>query len=155
MDSIPARLRRNGTSTSYKSKLGYSYKKGVEWIEQNFEEYYLEAMAAARSLMSMGIEHGSCICILSFNRPEWIIADVACMMAGGIPAGIYQTCSPSEVQYIIHHSESRLVFVENQQQWEKVHQELDKLPLLAHIITMKGFQIEISPEKDEAVLAAT
>ena len=104
MDSIPARLRRNGTSPNYKSKLGYSYKRGVEWIEQSFEEYYLEAMNAARALMSMGIKKGSCISILSFNRPEWIIADVACMMLGGIPAGIYQTCSPQEVQYIIEHS---------------------------------------------------
>ena len=111
MDSIPARLRRNGTQETYKSRTGYAYKKGIEWILCSFEEYYRETLQAAKSLHAMGVHTGKSVAILSFNRPEWVIADVACMMTGGIPAGIYQTCSPVEVQYIIHHSESSVVFV--------------------------------------------
>ena len=99
-------------------------------------------MQAARSLVAMGIEKGNCVSILAFNRPEWIIADVACMMAGGIPAGIYQTCSPQEVQYIITHSESKVLFVENEEQWKKVASQLDQLPNLAYIVTMRGTRID-------------
>ena len=42
------------------------------------------------------------------------------MMAGGVPAGIYTTCSPEEVQYIVHHSESLAVLVENTEQLAKI-----------------------------------
>ncbi len=142
MDSIPARLRRNGTQEQYKSRIGYAYKKGIEWILCSFEDYYQETLQAAKSLHAMGVHTGKSVAILSFNRPEWVISDVACMMTGGIPAGIYQTCSPVEVQYIIHHSESLVVFVENQEQWEKVEAQLTHLPLLKHIVTFKGYSID-------------
>ncbi|MEC7983962.1 MAG: AMP-binding protein [Myxococcota bacterium] len=142
MNSIPARMRRNGTDPMSKNKTGYSYKKGIEWIECSFEQYYQECMQVARSLIALGLQKEGKISILSFNRPEWIIADVGCMMAGGVPAGIYQTCSPQEVQYIIHHSESLVVFVENQEQWDKVNKQIEHLPLLQYIVTMKGCSIE-------------
>ena len=141
MDSIPARLRRNGTQEAYNlvqdmhtkkvSNGGYAALKSITKRHQ-----------AAKSLHAMGVHTGKSVAILSFNRPEWVIADVACMMTGGVPAGIYQTCSPVEVQYIIHHSESLVVFVENQEQWEKVHTQLEHLPLLKHIITFKGCSID-------------
>ena len=114
MDSMPARLRRNGTSSQYKKRIGYGYKRGVEWVLCSFEEYYRITIKAAKSLYALNVRKGRTVCILSFNRPEWIITDVACMMTGGVPAGIYQTCSPQEVSYIINHSESTVVFVENQ-----------------------------------------
>ena len=144
MNSIPARLRQNGTDTQYKSRIGYAYKQGIEWILRSFEEYYRETLQAAKSLHAMGITTGRSVAILSFNRPEWVISDVACMMTGGIPAGIYQTCSPQEVQYIIHHSESSIVFVENEEQWNKVHAQLENLPLLKHIVTFRGCTIDHS-----------
>lgn len=142
MNSIPARLRHNGTEAQYRLRTGYAYKRGIEWILCSFEEYYLETLKAAKSLHAMGITKGKSVAILSFNRPEWVISDVACMMTGGIPAGIYQTCSPQEVQYIINHSESSVVFVENEEQWEKVQAQLDHLPLLKYIVTFRGCTIE-------------
>ena len=65
-----------------------------------------------------------------FNRPEWVIFDHAAMMAGGAPAGIYTTCSPEEVQYIVHHSEAHVVLVENAAQLAKVEAKRAELPLL-------------------------
>ena len=78
------------------------------------------------------------ICILAFNRPEWIVSDVGTMMAGGVPAGFYQTCSPEEVTYIVSHSEAEIVVVEDKVQWKKVHQNLGELPNLKYIVTMEG-----------------
>src|SRR6185312_3913899 len=60
------------------------------------------------------------------------------MMAGGAPAGIYTTCSAEEVQYIIHHSESRVVLVENADQLAKVKAKRAELPLLKWIVMMRG-----------------
>jgi long-chain acyl-CoA synthetase len=60
------------------------------------------------------------------------------MAAGGAPAGIYTTCSPEEVRYIVHHAESKVVLLEDAAQWAKVEKELERLPLLRHAVMMRG-----------------
>ena len=60
-----------------------------------------------------GFEPGQTACILGFNRPEWAILDLAAMGVGGAPAGIYTTCSPVEVRYIVAHAEAPIILVEN------------------------------------------
>jgi len=60
------------------------------------------------------------------------------MAVGGVPAGIYTTCSPGEVQYIVDHAEAPLILVENREQWEKVRQERARLPRLRHVVMMRG-----------------
>src|SRR5689334_21226142 len=60
------------------------------------------------------------------------------MAAGGVPAGIYTTCSPEEVQYIVHHSESVVMLVENAEQLAKEKAQRAALPLLKWIVMMRG-----------------
>jgi len=84
------------------------------------------------------VKPGDKTCILGFNRPEWVIADVASIAVGAAPAGIYTTSSPAEVQYILEHSEAPVVVVEDAGQWEKVLEVRDQLPTLRHVITMRG-----------------
>jgi long-chain acyl-CoA synthetase len=93
---------------------------------------------AARALIGLGFPRGGTVAILGFNRPEWAILDHATMMAGGAPAGIYTTCSPDEVAYIISHAESSIVLVENAAQLAKVTARRAQLPKLAHVILMAG-----------------
>src|SRR6185437_8965816 len=93
---------------------------------------------AGKSLIALGFERGANVSILGFNRPEWVILDLAAMAAGGAAAGIYTTCSPEEVAYIIHHAEAPVVLLENAQQWKKVEQELGHLPKLRHVVMMAG-----------------
>jgi long-chain acyl-CoA synthetase len=67
-----------------------------------------------------------------------VILDQAAMMAGGAAAGIYTTCSPDEVQYIVHHSEAHVVLVEDAAQLAKVMARRAQLPLLRWIVMMRG-----------------
>jgi long-chain acyl-CoA synthetase len=89
-------------------------------------------------LIALGFEPGQTVCILGFNRPEWAIVDIATMGAGGAPAGIYTTCSPVEVRYIVTHAEAPIVLVENEEQWKKIEAERANMPKLRHVVTMKG-----------------
>ncbi|MCA9562421.1 MAG: AMP-binding protein, partial [Myxococcales bacterium] len=120
IDSIPLRLLQNGKKLAQHP--AFFTKRGSSWTPISFREYAEETRRAARALVTLGLESGGCVAILGFNTPEWIVFDVACMMAGGAPAGIYTTCSAEKVQYIVDHSESVVVLVENQEQWEKVKQ---------------------------------
>jgi len=134
----------------------YHVKKGSSWKASTWKTYTTEVRTAARALMTLGIgtesEEGkaSCACILGFNRPEWCIFDVAAMAAGGVPAGIYTTCSPPEVAYIVSHTEAKVVLVENHEQWKKIEQERDEgnLPDLEKVVLMKGND----PVDDDMVL---
>jgi long-chain acyl-CoA synthetase len=103
---------------------------------------------AGKALMQLGVEVGQPITILGFNRPEWTIMDVAAMAIGAVPAGIYTTNSPAECKYIIEHSESPVVLLENEEQWKKIEQIRGDIPTLKHVVMMKGTEID-----DEQVLS--
>jgi long-chain acyl-CoA synthetase len=135
-DTIPQRVLR--TATEKPSTIAYQAKVNGRWQPTTWKTYADQIRTAARALMTLGMQRGGKISILGFNRPEWVILDHAAMMAGGCPAGIYTTCSAEEVQYIIHHSESLVVLVENADQLAKVKAKRAELPLLKWIVTMKG-----------------
>jgi long-chain acyl-CoA synthetase len=108
------------------------------WQVTSWRRYLELIQTAAKSMIAMGIRPQQTVTILGFNRPEWAIFDHAAMMIGAVPAGIYTTCSSAEVQYIVAHSESPLLLVENQDQLAKVVAVRNRLPALQHIVMMDG-----------------
>jgi long-chain acyl-CoA synthetase len=132
-------------------KPAYHVKKGSGWKSTTWKEYVTQVKTAARALLTLGVGQkqsnggasssgggAACVCILGFNRPEWAIMDVAAMAVGGAPAGIYTTCSPPEVAYIVGHTEAKVVLVENEGQWKKIEQERKNLPKLEKVVLMQG-----------------
>jgi long-chain acyl-CoA synthetase len=116
----------------------YYVRQGGSWRPTNYRDYAAEVRQAARALISLGFEPGSNVAVLGFNRPEWAIAVLAGMAAGGAAAGIYTTCSPPEVQYIADHAEAPIIILEDHGQWQKIQAELARLPKLRHVVLMKG-----------------
>ncbi len=116
----------------------YLVKDGPVWKATSWTEYGDQVERAARALIRLGFEPGQKGCILGFNRPEWVIFDLALMAAGGAPAGIYTTCSAEEVAYILNHSEAPVALVENLEQWKKIEEKKAELPHLRHVVLMKG-----------------
>src|SRR3954468_9694564 len=110
------------------------YKQGDEWIDVSFEEFGDAVRETALGLMALGIAKGDRVAILSNTRPEWAYACFAILTAGGVSVSIYQTNSPSEVQYVANHSESKAIFVEDAEQLAKVRQCRAELPALEHIV---------------------
>jgi long-chain acyl-CoA synthetase len=135
-DSIPHRLltlaSQRPTATAYHEKVD------GQWRPTTWEAYAHQVRTVARALIALGLPPGGRVAILGFNRPEWAIFDHAAMMAGGVPAGIYTTCSPDEVQYIVHHSESVIVLVESAAQLAKITARRAQLPSLRAVVLMRG-----------------
>ncbi len=134
-DTIPARLQEAGRARG--SAPAYHEKVEGTWETTSWADFAAQVRQATRALCTLGFEPGHTTCILGFNRPEWVIMDVAAMTAGGAPAGIYTTCSPPEVAYIVNHSEARIVLLENEGQWKKVLEKRDELPHLRHVVMMR------------------
>ena len=139
VDTIPGRFmeqdRIRPDSPAYFVRRGPA--EGGTWQPTSWRTYVSEVRTAARALIALGVEPGGTVCILGFNRPEWVIMDIAAMAVGGAPAGINTTCSAEEVQYIINHAESKVILLEDLGQWEKVQAKRKELPLLEHVIMMK------------------
>ena len=139
-DTIPHRLINNGRVRP--NAPAYFVKIDSVWTPTSWHEYVTQVRQAAAALIALGLEPGGGVCILGFNRPEWVIFNLASMLAGGYAAGIYASNSPPDVRYIIENTESSIVLLEDQDQWQKVLQVRDQIGGLKHVITMKGCYID-------------
>ena len=140
IDSIPKRLFDRAASQP--DLAAYMTKVGGVWKEHTYAQYGREVRQAARALIALGFQPGQITTILGFNRPEWVVLDVATMAAGGAPAGIYTTSSPDEIAYILDHSESPLILVENADQARKVEAKRSEHKHLKHVVVMRGPAVE-------------
>ncbi len=134
-DTIPRRLFERAESDPYAP--AYYVKEGGRWKPSNWRTYADEVRAAGRSLMSLGVASKGAVAILGFNRPEWVIFNLGAMSIGAYAAGVYTTCSPQEIQYIVDHAEASVMLVENKHQAEKVAAQREILPHLMHVVAMK------------------
>ncbi|MEM7116189.1 MAG: long-chain fatty acid--CoA ligase [Chloroflexota bacterium] len=139
-DTILHRLHNHASTRP--NTPAYYEKVGQAWVPTSWSEYNNQVRGAAKSLMALGFEPGNIVNILGFNKPEWVILDLAGMLAGGASAGIYTTNSPAECKYIIEHSEAPIVLLEDEGQWEKIKQVREDIPTLKHVIMMKGVDVD-------------
>ncbi len=113
------------------------FRRGSQWEEISYAELGRAAREIAKGLMALGIEPGERVSILSETRPEWTLADLGALCAGTVVAPIYQTNSPRECQYVLTHSEARVVFCENRAQLDKIEAIRADCPQLAHVIAFE------------------
>lgn len=127
----------------------YFVRTANGWQPTSWADYADEVKRAGKAMMALGMEEGAAACMLGFNSPEWTVFDVAAFSIGGVPAGIYTTCSPEEVAYIVAHCDATTVLVEDVGQWEKIKAKRDELPALKQVVTMKG-----CPAIDDAMVVS-
>lgn len=105
-------------------KKEYGIWKCISW-----SEYGQKVREAAAGLIAFGLERHDRVAILGDNCPEWLICHLAAMTAGGATCGVYSTSSPEQLAYEVGHSESRILFVENEEQVDKTLEILPEVDL--------------------------
>ena len=110
------------------------YKRDGEWVTIDWTGYGDLVRRAAGGLRALGFDAGNLGAILSANRYEWHVADIAIQSCGGITVPIYPTNSPIQVAYIAGHAEVKVVFCENAAQLTKVQEVRADLPALQKAI---------------------
>ncbi|XP_072353273.1 long-chain-fatty-acid--CoA ligase ACSBG2-like isoform X3 [Scyliorhinus torazame] len=118
------------------------FKQEKQWKTLTFAQYYAECRKAAKSFLKLGLERFHGVGILGFNSPEWLIANVGAIMAGGLAVGIYATNSPEACKYVALHCEANILVVENANQLKKILEVQNQLPHLKAIIQYK-FALEV------------
>ena len=119
---------------THPTKVALRYRAGGAWRDITWGDYGKTVKRAAKALLATGYGHGDRVALLSGNRPEWHIADVASMTLGGATAAVYTTNSPEQVAYIVEHSESKFAFVDTNDQLEKILKMRSELPKLQKIV---------------------
>ncbi|MGI8510413.1 MAG: AMP-dependent synthetase/ligase, partial [Gemmatimonadaceae bacterium] len=83
----------------------------------------------------LGAQPGDRVAILSENRPEWAIADFACLTARLTDVSIYPTLPAAQVEYVLRDSGATVIFVSSAEQAAKISAVRDRLPALKHMIS--------------------
>uniref|UniRef100_A0A667Y1J4 long-chain-fatty-acid--CoA ligase n=1 Tax=Myripristis murdjan TaxID=586833 RepID=A0A667Y1J4_9TELE len=125
------------TVEGYGDRAALASKKEGQWVTLTWRQYYEQCRAAAKSFLKLGLERYHGVGILGFNSPEWFIADIGCILAGGLAAGVYTTNSPEACQYVAANCEANVLVVENHKQLVKILQIKDQLPHLKAIVQYK------------------
>jgi long-chain acyl-CoA synthetase len=110
------------------------YKEEGQWKDINHQELARRVKHAALGLMELGIQPGDRVAILSENRPDWAVADFACLTARCADVSIYPTLPAPQVAYLLADSGARAVFVEDAGQYDKVAAVRSDIPGLEHVI---------------------
>jgi long-chain acyl-CoA synthetase len=117
--------------------------KSMTWAQ-----YYGQVKRVARSLMAVGVAPGDKVAIISQSCPQWVMVDLGCAVIGACTVGIYPSNLPEDCRYILEHSDSVAVFVQDHIQLAKVASVREDLPQLQHMVL---FSEKPAGDEDDAL----
>jgi len=113
------------------------YDKDV-WQGMTFREADAIAREIAAGLVARGVVPGDRICIVSQTRLEWVLCDIAILLAGGIAVPIYASNTAEQCEFIVRDAGAKIVMVEDATQRDKLVGLRNKLFTVAHLIQLTG-----------------
>ena len=128
-----------------------------DWDTTTWSEFLDQTMAVAKSLMALGFNKGDKLSIYSYNRKEWYAAYAAANFCNGAGVGVYHTCSPEEVEWVVGNSDSKFVFVGHNPMdggdtekmcSHRLYKIMDKLDKVENVVVMDGVDM---PAHDKAI----
>jgi long-chain acyl-CoA synthetase len=134
------------------------HRRPIQWISVSSSEFYQSVVGVALGLRGWGISKGDRVAILSENRPEWTIADFACLLIGAVIVPVYATLTGEQMAYMLQDSGARVIFVSNEKQLLKVRGIQDRIAVerivvmdpveTAHAVHMQRFMQDGPKERD-------
>jgi long-chain acyl-CoA synthetase len=115
--------------------VAFRAKRQGQWRELSYQQLADRVQDLSLGLLELGVSPGDRVAILSENRPEWAIADYACLTARCTDVPIYPTLPARQVEYALCDSGAVAIFVSTKQQLEKVTAIRSRVPALRHVIT--------------------
>lgn len=106
--------------------------------KMTYKQFYEQVRIVAKAFIKLGLKRFNCASILGFNSPEYIIAEIATIFAGGLAAGIYPTNSPAACKYVLQDSTANICLVDNETRLKKILDVNHQLPQLKTIIQWLG-----------------
>jgi len=133
---------RKPRQTAFRWFLEQGQSVSVTW-----EEFYAQVKKVSKSLMVLDVKKDDKVSILSYTNYRWVLADMGIAAAGAVTVGIYQSNLAKDCKYVINHSDSVLIFAEDEQQMKKLLEIRKDIPNIRKIVLFKG-----SYDGDEGII---
>ena len=121
-----------------------NFKARGEWRPISTRDMLDRIECIAYGLVSVGISKGDKAAILSPNSPEWTLVDAGCQFAAIVDVPIYTTLAPASVKYILNDSGSKLLFIANKAEYDRVAGVIDECSAIKTLVVMNDDVIERS-----------
>lgn len=126
-DTVLDRFKNNAQRLGSQPALYAQEGDGSSWQTISWNAYWKQCTRFAGALLSLDYKPEEAVAIMGNNCPQWVIADVGAMIVRAVPAGIYQTSTPEQVEYIANHCQGRVFVMENAKMWEAVEPIAEQL----------------------------
>lgn len=123
---------------TYAERPALAWKEAGEYRTMRYRELYERGAALAAAWIELGLKAREHVAILSDNRPEWMVCDYAALMCGCADVPRAADVTDQEITYIVGHSDSVMVLVENPALLQRVLAVRDYLPKVRHVVLMCG-----------------
>ncbi len=119
-----------------KAALGYKDKATKTWTDVPWDDLWAQVRAFAGFLHVRGVRPGDRVAILSENRPEWAVADLATQALGAVTVALYTTAPASQVAYVVRDSGATVLVVSTGLQLRKADRATDTCPDVVALVSM-------------------
>ena len=109
-----------------------------DFVPLDFEESRRKAFALAAALRARGLEAGDRVGLLADVRQEWTNCDFSNLLARLVTVGIYPTSTPDQVEYILRHSEAKLLIIDTPDRLAALNPILERCPDITEVALMDG-----------------
>jgi long-chain acyl-CoA synthetase len=96
------------------------HRQSGQWLPISSREFGQRVRRTARALDGWGIKAGDRVAILSENRPEWPVADMATLLLQAVTVPLYTTLTPEQTAFVLNDAGCRVIFLSSDQQLHKV-----------------------------------
>ncbi len=137
-DCLAVNVRENPLEDMLAAKEGGQWKKySTATVKETVDKLSAGLLSIGVGCGDMSPEGRDKIAILSKNRPEWIMLDLAVQQIGAILTPLYPTINVNELEFVLNDAQAKVVFVNDQDLYLKVLSLKDRLPQLKFIYTFE------------------
>ncbi len=133
LDTLPKHFMKNVEQYG-PQQVALRQKEFGIWQQFTWQDSYENVRDLSLGLVKLGLNRGDRVCIVGDNDRQYLWADLAIMAVGGVPVGIFNDVGPTEIEYIVNHSEAEAVFAKDQEQCDKLLEIKDKIPTVKYVI---------------------
>jgi len=133
-------------------KDAFTQKENGAWVSLSTQEFIDKANQLSTGLLALGIKKGDKIAVISNNRTEWHLTDLAVQQLGIINVPLYPNITPNDYKYILNNSGAKMVLISDEEILAKILDIKSEIPSLEHIYTFN--KIATQKHYSELLLSA-
>ena len=141
MDRITINQMVQNTIGQHGSKTALSHKVDKVYQDISYATLAERIKHFCLGLTELGMQKGDRVALLSENRPEWAITDLATLAGGGVTVPMFSTLTSAQVEYIVRDSGAKILCVSSERQLQKIKDWDANVPTsLQHIVIFDELQ---------------